>query len=107
MLYNTAKRSGVNCDAKSLGGRLVSLVEVDLELASGNNSATITLTGPANVWFGVGFDATAMANKPSVTPLSHLDYRFFSLSSMQSLLKVSIPILILKFYFYIDAFDFL
>lgn len=36
---------------------------VDLKVDLGTN-ATITITGPAQVWFGVGFNATSMADTP-------------------------------------------
>jgi len=39
-------------------------VTVSLALDSVFNLATITLQGPSNAWFGVGFDAAIMANTP-------------------------------------------
>merc|ERR1719242_493452 len=37
--------------------------DVNLTLAL-DHAATITLSGPADAWFGIGFDATRMADKP-------------------------------------------
>jgi len=44
----------------SLGGA----VRVGVSLSPAQSTATITLTGPADVWFGVGFGATSMADRP-------------------------------------------
>jgi hypothetical protein len=37
---------------------------VDLKVELDTTDATITITGPATVWFGVGFNATSMADRP-------------------------------------------
>ena len=39
-------------------------LKIHLDLNGNNKNATITLTGPSNVWFGVGFNASAMADQP-------------------------------------------
>ena len=39
-------------------------VNVSLDLNERTKNATIVLTGPSDVWFGVGFDAKAMADTP-------------------------------------------
>ena len=49
-------------DVLSLEGKATSLVH--LEMAVTYDTVTITLTGPSNVWFGVGFFAQAMEDKP-------------------------------------------
>eukprot|EP00463_Aulacantha_scolymantha_P004015 TRINITY_DN497_c0_g1_i1.p1 TRINITY_DN497_c0_g1~~TRINITY_DN497_c0_g1_i1.p1 ORF type:complete len:412 (+),score=47.44 TRINITY_DN497_c0_g1_i1:493-1728(+) len=41
-----------------------SLVNVTLTLDSSKKIVTIILTGPASVWFGVGFNASAMKDEP-------------------------------------------
>ena len=49
-------------DITSLTGQASSLV--DLKMAVTNDNTTITLTGPDKVWFGVGWFAQAMEDKP-------------------------------------------
>ena len=39
-------------------------VSVSVALDPAQDTATITLTGPADVWFGVGFNASAMKDQP-------------------------------------------
>eukprot|EP01062_Namystynia_karyoxenos_P072098 TRINITY_DN67_c0_g2_i2.p1 TRINITY_DN67_c0_g2~~TRINITY_DN67_c0_g2_i2.p1 ORF type:complete len:775 (+),score=214.49 TRINITY_DN67_c0_g2_i2:95-2419(+) len=39
-------------------------VRLGLELDAAADKVTITLSGPANVWFGVGFNATLMRDQP-------------------------------------------
>ena len=39
-------------------------VSLSLELDVARDTATITLTGPGGVWFGVGFNASAMKDGP-------------------------------------------
>ena len=48
---STARRSGSSS----------TLVDLKVDLAE---DATLTITGPATVWFGVGFNATSMADRP-------------------------------------------
>jgi len=66
-IFNTAK-SSISCGAKAddiaLQGtaKLGNNVEVGIE--HNTNTAIITLSGPVGVWFGVGFDATAMKDEP-------------------------------------------
>ena len=40
------------------------LGEVELTLSHDTKSINISLSGPADVWFGIGFDATAMKDHP-------------------------------------------
>jgi hypothetical protein len=49
-------------DVTSLKGEVASLV--DLQMVVTNDNVTITLTGPDKVWFGVGWFAQAMEDKP-------------------------------------------
>jgi hypothetical protein len=61
------KKSAPSCDklnATSSVGSQASLVHVSLSLDAKKNEAVITLTGPAGVWFGVGWDAQVMADAP-------------------------------------------
>ena len=37
---------------------------VEISIAHNGTKATITLTGPSHVWFGIGFDATSMKDEP-------------------------------------------
>ena len=48
----------------ALLGAEKSLVELSLGLDQASPNATITLTGPDGVWFGVGFNARAMSSMP-------------------------------------------
>ena len=45
-------------------GSSKSLVNLALNVSSATKLAIISITGPADVWFGVGFNAQAMADKP-------------------------------------------
>ena len=54
-----ARRSGSSSSSSSSSSTLVDL-KVDLD----DTGATITITGPATVWFGVGFNATSMNDRP-------------------------------------------
>jgi len=58
--------SGVGCgaDVNVLGGQVASLVTVDVQLNISAATAEITLVGPDDVWFGVGFGAQAMKDSP-------------------------------------------
>eukprot|EP01097_Dermamoeba_algensis_P008377 TRINITY_DN5578_c0_g1_i1.p1 TRINITY_DN5578_c0_g1~~TRINITY_DN5578_c0_g1_i1.p1 ORF type:complete len:353 (-),score=70.06 TRINITY_DN5578_c0_g1_i1:641-1699(-) len=49
---------------RSMLGRTSSLVNIKLEISGDSHMTTITLIGPADVWFGVGFNAGAMADLP-------------------------------------------
>ena len=62
--FNTKTSSTACCGAgvASLQGKASSLV--DVEMAVTGAVVTVTLTGPATVWFGVGFFAQAMEDKP-------------------------------------------
>lgn len=66
--FNTLKSTGTSC-AGSMTEVLATAkssvnVSVSVLLNQANDTATITLAGPANVWFGVGFNATAMKDEP-------------------------------------------
>jgi hypothetical protein len=60
--FNT-KQTAQCCgaDVTTLKGRTASLVLLDMSVTNG--TTTITLTGPADVWFGTGFFAQAMEDK--------------------------------------------
>jgi hypothetical protein len=72
VFYNTHSDPTATCGLGSSGfvsGATKSLVDVrvDLNSKSINNGApevTITLAGPSDVWFGVGFNAQRMADSP-------------------------------------------
>jgi hypothetical protein len=53
---------GVNAEARV--GRAESLVHLQVSLDTVSEQATISITGPADVWFGVGFNASAMRDRP-------------------------------------------
>ena len=70
--YNTNLSSTIQCGDTS--GRAVRSkgraqnqnndFEIQIDLDEGSQNATITLIGPSDVWFGVGFDAQNMADAP-------------------------------------------
>jgi hypothetical protein len=69
--WNENRTSTVACDGggsptTSASGHTVDLVDVRVEVDSQASLATITLAGPSDVWFGVGFNATAMQDRPYV-----------------------------------------
>ena len=63
--FNKAASPTVDCGHNSTARRSgSSSTLVDLKVDLDNTDATITITGPATVWFGVGFNATSMADRP-------------------------------------------
>jgi hypothetical protein len=50
-------------------GNMTSLVDMGLELDATSQTATITLTGPSRVWFGVGFNASGEKEATSSSKL--------------------------------------
>ena len=66
IIFNEAQNSSVPCASGTTlqGGAASSLVNMSLRLDAAAAEATITLTGPANVWFGVGFNASRMSDAP-------------------------------------------
>eukprot|EP00658_Telonema_sp_P-2_P055629 TRINITY_DN44215_c0_g1_i1.p1 TRINITY_DN44215_c0_g1~~TRINITY_DN44215_c0_g1_i1.p1 ORF type:complete len:708 (-),score=147.60 TRINITY_DN44215_c0_g1_i1:102-2225(-) len=63
VFYNKNTQSAeCGSGATTLAGSTASLVTVDVSLKG--TQAHITLTGPSNVWFGVGFNASAMKDQP-------------------------------------------
>jgi hypothetical protein len=64
--FNVAKTSVAPCgsSAGSVSGTTKSLVELHLALDKASDQVTITLVGPATVWFGVGFNASEMSDSP-------------------------------------------
>ena len=72
VFFNTHKRDPTSnalpaqcgTGASTLVGESTSLVTVAVTLDTVKEEATIALTGPADVWFGVGFNASAMKDAP-------------------------------------------
>lgn len=55
-----------SADTHAVAGATVSIVNVSvlLNASAGRGIATMTLSGPDNAWFGVGFNASSMADQP-------------------------------------------
>ena len=67
IFFNTAAASTVPCGGGKpvkMTGSASSMVQISLELDAATSTATINITGPATVWYGVGFDATKMGDLP-------------------------------------------
>lgn len=64
--FNELANSSVECaaGAKELVGTASSLVTVSVALNVSTQYATITMVGPSDVWFGVGFNAQEMKDAP-------------------------------------------
>lgn len=67
--FNTAPTTPVLCGGVPgarhvAGGGAAGKVALALQLSEAKNVVTITMTGPSNVWFGVGFNAQAMTDLP-------------------------------------------
>jgi len=62
VFFNRLKSSTIACGAstQAVAGAASSLVHVAVALDATKDTATITLTGPSDVWFGVGFGASDM-----------------------------------------------
>ena len=66
IFYNTAAQGapcGVAKDG-SVGGAIDSVAQFKVHIDSAKDQATITASGPATEWFGIGFGAQAMKQKP-------------------------------------------
>ena len=66
-LYYNTEAAGATCGAASgaaVKGATQSLVHVEVTIDAANDNVTIALSGPAGVWYGVGFNASAMKNAP-------------------------------------------
>lgn len=65
VIFNAA-RSSVPCGSAvaRIVGAMQSLVRLELALDVERQVATISVTGPVGVWFGVGFNASAMKDAP-------------------------------------------
>jgi hypothetical protein len=59
-------KSAAKCGAgvTKVMGNATSLINVLLRIDAPADKVTLTLTGPSDVWFGVGFDAQAMKDTP-------------------------------------------
>eukprot|EP00038_Savillea_parva_P006493 m.164130 g.164130 ORF g.164130 m.164130 type:complete len:753 (-) comp12385_c0_seq1:70-2328(-) len=65
VVFNTNSKSNACCgSAEGIVGTTESLVTIDVSLAA---EARITVTGPADVWFGVGFGSSQMPNTYAIT----------------------------------------
>jgi hypothetical protein len=67
-LFNTLNNTRKCSVGKVLSGFTTALITVSLELDTTvkDGEATITMTGPDGVWFGVGWNADAMGERPYV-----------------------------------------
>lgn len=63
-MMNTTSACSSSSGSLRAVGEATSLLQISLDLNAASQKATITLKGPANVWFGVGFNATTMAELP-------------------------------------------
>ena len=65
-VYNTGASSYAKCGGGTTKafGRTVSLVAMNVSVDASTDLVTITLSGPSDVWFGVGFNAQAMSDAP-------------------------------------------
>jgi len=64
-IFNDAHTSEACGSAKEVAlAGTASLGQVGLKMEHDTESAIITINGPADVWFGVGFNAGSMADKP-------------------------------------------
>lgn len=61
--FNTMQ-SSTTCAASETSGSVQAFVGVKMNLSSTSNVATVTLTGPSDVWFGIGLNASIMADLP-------------------------------------------
>ena len=66
VFYNTFSESDVKCGGSSVvvGQMISDATNLTLELRIGVKNANITIIGPANIWYGVGFNATTMGDEP-------------------------------------------
>jgi len=64
--FNDASDSTVQCGASvtKRAGISTSLVTLGVALDFSKDEASISITGPSDVWFGVGFNASAMKDAP-------------------------------------------
>jgi len=61
---SAAKGTACGAGATRLLGSTSSLVKLALSMDTTTHLVTINITGPAGVWFGVGFNATSMGDEP-------------------------------------------
>jgi len=66
VFFNKATDTAAKCGAgvTKLYGNATSLVTVSVHMDAGTDNVTITISGPSDVWFGVGFNASAMKDDP-------------------------------------------
>jgi len=66
LVFNTDTKSTACCSASETVGNTQSLVDISVSLSASQSLARITIAGPADVWFGVGFGASLMPNTYAV-----------------------------------------
>jgi hypothetical protein len=69
LFFNTNDGSKAVCGAgvdtiEGVAQSKATNVTLNVSLSAGTGTATITLSGPADVWFGMAFDTTVMSNSP-------------------------------------------
>jgi hypothetical protein len=66
VFFNKLDHSSTKCGANIVkrAGSATSLVTLNVSIDLTKQEALITLVGPANVWFGVGFNASSMKDAP-------------------------------------------
>jgi len=72
VMFNTNSKSSIPCQGSGkpdptqyrLLGSQADLVTVSLDVNGITQLVTISISGPSQFWFGVGFDASAMADQP-------------------------------------------
>lgn len=68
VFFNTLTNATASCGGNATKTRLVgstrSLIDVSIDLTEADQTAVMTVTGPSDVWFGVGFGATSMDDEP-------------------------------------------
>ena len=64
--HTSAQKNKRACgqNIKRVSGASSSLVDLNVDIDESNDKVTITMTGPDDVWFGVGFNAQAMKDSP-------------------------------------------
>ena len=65
VVFNTASEAAGTCGfgASAHYGSTHSLVNLTISLSNETKDATITMSGPADVWFGVGFGSSVMKGR--------------------------------------------
>lgn len=69
IVFNTHPQGAVCGGGSKFAGKVMAFnnsitMTIDLDQSQGNGEAIISMSGPSGVWFGVGFNAQAMADLP-------------------------------------------